>query len=319
MSRQFKALPAEREKLKFSAMFMGATGSGKTLGALITAKGLVKAKYPTLDDTSDEFWKKIGVLDTEHNRSKVYANTSIGNFVGRFLHIEFEPPYDVDSYLAGVSYLKSLGCEVVIIDSITHAWDDSGGILDLHQNMGGQFATWQKINPIIKKLYHALTADQDIHIITTVRSKIKYEAAATETGKMKVSKIGLKPIMREDFEYEVLTALHFDEEHKVTVVKDNTQIFEDAVLLTPDYGVSLHKYLEQGVDVNAERKKAQDILIANVDKFLITHKDNKKVSALMNLIDQQAKRKYGVVSWKDLPFSSIENMYDRLKKEIEND
>jgi hypothetical protein len=319
MSRQFKALPAEREKLKFSAMFMGATGSGKTLGALITAKGLVKAKYPTLDDTSDEFWKKIGVLDTEHNRSKVYANTSIGNFVGRFLHIEFEPPYDVDSYLAGVSYLKSLGCEVVIIDSITHAWDDSGGILDLHQNMGGQFATWQKINPIIKKLYHALTADQDIHIITTVRSKIKYEAAATETGKMKVSKIGLKPIMRDDFEYEVLTALHFDEDHKVTVVKDNTQIFEDAVLLVPDYGISLHKYLEEGVDVNAERKKGQDILVANIDKFLITHKDNKKVSALMNLIDQQAKRKYGVISWKDLPFSSIENMYDRLKKEIEND
>lgn len=320
MSRQFKAVPAEREKLKFSAMFMGATGSGKTFGALITAKGLIKAKYPDLDDTSDKFWAKIGVLDTEHNRSKVYANTSISdNFVGRFLHIEFEPPYDVDSYLAGVSYLKSLGCEVVIIDSITHAWDDSGGILDLHQNMGGQFATWQKINPIIKRLYHALTADQDIHIITTVRSKIKYEAAATETGKMKVSKIGLKPIMREDFEYEVLTALHFDEDHKVTVVKDNTQIFEDAVLITSDYGVQLHNYLEKGVDVNAEKRKKQGDLINDIDAFLEKHKENKKVVALMSVIDQQAKRKYGVVSWKDLPFSSLEGMYERLRKEVEND
>jgi hypothetical protein len=319
MSRQFKAIPAEREKLKFSAMFMGATGSGKTLSALITAKGLVKARYPDLDDSSDEFWKKVGILDTEHNRSKVYANTSIaGNYVGRFLHIEFEPPYDVDSYLAGVDYLKSLGCEVIIIDSITHAWDDSGGILDLHATMGGQFATWQKINPIIKRLYHALTADQDVHIITTVRSKIKYEAAQSETGKMKVSKIGLKPIMREDFEYEVLTALHFDEDHKVTVVKDNTQIFEDGVLITPDYGFQLHSYLEEGVDVNAMRKNKQDDLIGKIEGLLSKNVDNKKVSAFITLVEQQAKRKYGITTWKDLPINSLENVLIKLNEEVAN-
>lgn len=317
MGRTFKAIPAEREKLKFSAMFMGATGSGKTLGALITAKGLVKAKYPTLDDTSDKFWSKVGVLDTEHNRSKVYANTNIGgNYVGRFLHVEFEPPYDVDSYLSGVEYLKSLGCEVVIIDSITHAWDDSGGILDLHANMGGQFSTWQKINPIIKKLYHALTADQNIHIITTVRSKIKYEAAQSETGKMKVSKIGLKPIMREDFEYEVLTALHFDEEHKVTVVKDNTQIFEDGVQLNSNYGTLLHDYLDKGVDVNAERLARQTNLINSIGKVIDDNKENKKIIAFLNLIEQQAKRKYGVVSWRDLPLNSLESMFKKLGEEI---
>ena len=319
MSRQFKAIPAEREKLKFSAMFMGATGSGKTLSALITAKGLIKARYPDLDDSSDDFWKKVGVLDTEHNRSKVYANTSIaGNYVGRFLHVEFEPPFDVDSYLAGVDYLKAAGCEVIIIDSITHAWDDTGGILDLHANMGGQFATWQKINPIIKRLYHALTADQDVHIITTVRSKIKYEAAQSETGKMKVSKIGLKPIMREDFEYEVLTALHFDEDHKVTVVKDNTQIFEDGVFITPDYGFQLHAYLEEGVDVNAMRKKKQDELIVKIDDMLAKHGDNKKVSAFMTLVEQQAKRKYGITTWKDLPLNSLESVLSKLGEEVEN-
>jgi hypothetical protein len=319
MPRSFKAVPAEREKLKFSAMFMGATGSGKTLSALITAKGLVKARNPDLDDSSDDFWKKIGVLDTEHNRSKVYANTSIaGNYVGRFLHVEFEPPFDVDSYLAGVDYLKSSGCEVIIIDSITHAWDDTGGILDLHSNMGGQFATWQKINPIIKRLYHALTADQDVHMITTVRSKIKYEAAASETGKMKVSKIGLKPIMREDFEYEVLTALHFDEDHKVTVVKDNTQIFDDGVYITPDYGLQLHAYLEEGVDVNAMRKKKQDELTTTIDGLITSNLDNKKVSAFVNLVEQQAKRKYGITTWRDLPLNALENVLLKLKEEVAN-
>jgi hypothetical protein len=315
MSRIFKMTTAEREKLKFSAMFMGATGSGKTVGALITAKGLVKAKHPELDDTSADFWKLIGILDTEHNRSKVYANTSLGgDYIGNFLHVEFEPPYDVQSYLDGVEYLKGAGCEVIIIDSITHAWDDAGGILDLHANMGGQFATWQKINPIIKKLYLALTADQDVHIITTVRSKIKYEAAASETGKMKVSKIGLKPIMRDDFEYEVLTALHFDEDHKVSVIKDNTHIFENEVVMNSGYGVSLHDYLEKGIDVSSQRKDKLVSIVKAISNMLDLNKDNKELTSLMNLIDQQSKRKYGVVSWKDLPLNSLENVLVKIKE-----
>jgi hypothetical protein len=314
MSRNFKATTAEREKLKFSAMFMGATGSGKTVGALITAKGLIKAKYPNMDDTSDEFWSKIGILDTEHNRSKVYANTTLGTeYIGRFKHVEFTPPFDVDSYIDGTEYLKSIGCEAIIIDSITHAWDDAGGILDLHQNMGGQFATWQKINPIIKKLYLALTADQNAHIITTVRSKIKYEAAATETGKMRVSKIGLKPIMRDDFEYEVLTALHFDEDHKVSVIKDNTHIFEDDVLLKSDYGMSLHNYLEKGVDVNAIKMESAKKVVETIDNLLQANKGNKELIAFMDLVDKQTAKKYGLTTWKDLPLSSLEGLLEKLK------
>jgi hypothetical protein len=317
MARNFKITTAEREKLKFSAMFMGATGSGKTVGALMTAKGLVKAKHPDLDDTSADFWKLIGLLDTEHNRSKVYADTTLnGEYIGKFQHVEFEPPYDVQSYLDGVEFLKGSGCEVIVIDSITHAWDDAGGILDLHANMGGQFATWQKINPIIKKLYLALTADQDVHIITTVRSKIKYEAAPTETGKMKVSKIGLKPIMRDDFEYEVLTALHFDEDHKVSVIKDNTHIFEDEVLLTSDYGKTLHDYLEKGVDVSAQKREKQDNLIKMISALIDGNPDNKELVALVNMIDQQSKRKYGVVSWKDLPLNSLEAVHTKVKEVI---
>jgi hypothetical protein len=315
MARTFKITTAEREKLKFSAMFMGATGSGKTVGALITAKGLVKAKHPDLDDTSEKFWKLIGILDTEHNRSKVYSDTTIdGEYIGKFAHIEFEPPYDVQSYLDGVEYLKGSGCEVVIVDSITHAWDDAGGILDLHQNMGGQFATWQKINPIIKKLYHALTADQGIHIITTVRSKIKYEAAASETGKMRVSKIGLKPIMRDDFEYEVLTALHFDEDHKVSVIKDNTHIFENDVLLKNSYGVALHEYLDKGVDISAQRLEKVNKLIKTMGDLIEVNKTNKELIALITMVDQQSKRKYGVESWKDLPLNSLENVFEKIKE-----
>jgi hypothetical protein len=317
--RKFEIAEAEREKLKFSGMYMGATGSGKTVGALITAKGIIKAMYPDLDPNSKEFWSKIGVVDTEHNRSKVYADTSVGDtYIGKFLHIEFEAPFDVESYIAAIQALKDVGVEVVIVDSITHAWDDAGGILELHQNMGGQFSTWHKINPIIKKLYQAFTADDSIHIISTVRSKIKYEAAASETGKMKISKIGLKPVMRDDFEYEVLTALHFDEDHKVTVIKDNTHVFEDEVTLSDEYGVELQEFLDKGVDVFAARKAKGEKVVSDIMDLLDKNIENKELSAIMSTVESQAKRKYGLVDWKELPTSSLQTILERLRKEVVN-
>jgi hypothetical protein len=315
--RKFEIAEAEREKLKFSGMYMGATGSGKTVGALITAKGIVKAMHPKLDPNGKEFWSKIGIVDTEHSRSKVYADTSVGGtYIGKFLHIEFEAPFDVESYIAAIQALKDVGVEVVIVDSITHAWDDAGGILELHQNMGGQFSTWHKINPIIKKLYQAFTADDSIHIISTVRSKIKYEAAASETGKMKISKIGLKPVMRDDFEYEVLTALHFDEDHKVTVIKDNTHVFEDDVLLNDEYGIELQEFLDKGVDVFAARKAKGEKVVSEIMDILDANIENKELSAIMSTIESQAKRKYGLVDWKELPTSSLQTILERLRKEV---
>jgi hypothetical protein len=315
--RKFEIAEAEREKLKFSGMYMGATGSGKTVGALITAKGIIKAMYPKLDPNGKEFWSKIGIVDTEHSRSKVYADTSVGGtYIGKFLHIEFEAPFDVESYIAAIQALKDVGVEVVIVDSITHAWDDAGGILELHQNMGGQFSTWHKINPIIKKLYQAFTADDSIHIISTVRSKIKYEAAASETGKMKISKIGLKPVMRDDFEYEVLTALHFDEDHKVTVIKDNTHVFEDDVLLNDEYGIELQEFLDKGVDVFAARKAKGEKVVSEIMNILDANIENKELSAIMSTIESQAKRKYGLVDWKELPTSSLQTILERLRKEV---
>lgn len=312
--RKFDISVAEREQLKFSAMYMGATGSGKTVGALITAKGLIQGMYPDLDPTSKEFWAKIGVIDTEHNRSKIYADTTIGSeYIGRFIHLEFEPPFDVDGYISAAETLKSSGCNVIVVDSLTHAWADTGGLLELHNDMGGQFATWKKINPIIKRLYATFTSDPDVHIITTVRSKMKYEATTTETGKMGVSKIGLKPVMRDDFEYEVLSAIHFDEEHKVTVVKDNTQVFDSGVFMTANYGKELYEFLTKGIDITAKKEERRKTVVASIEEVM--SRGSKQTEVIMKTVSQQAQNKYGLADWRDLPLASLQSVYARLTEE----
>lgn len=322
LSRKFEAKPAEREKLKFVGMYTGADGSGKTLSAILTAKGLVQAEFPELNDTMPEFWSKIGVLDTEHRRSLIYANTTTttGHYIGSFMHIDFEPPYDVDSYIEGVEYLKSLGCTVIIVDSLSHSWDDTGGILEVHAKLGGQFATWQKVNPIIKKFYRAVTADRDVHIISCVRAKIHYSATSTETGKMSVSKVGLKPIIRDNFEYEVLTTLHFNEDHKTTVLKDVTHLFEDNVYIEPQVGVELSVFLNEGVDINAIKEAERAELITSISSLLDKGEDakfKKKVDTLMFTVKRQSKNKYGTEDWTELPTPSLHNIRENLEEIID--
>ena len=316
MARNFEAKPAEREKLKFMGMFTGADGSGKTASALMIAKGIIEAKYPDMDSTSDEFWAKIGVADTEHNRAKVYSNTTLnGHYLGRFMHVDFQPPYDVESYIEVIAYLKSIGCEFVIVDSLTPVWDDAGGLLEYHGKVGGTFQAWNKVNPIVKKLYRAVTADMDIHMITTVRAKIKYEMAQSETGQLGVAKIGLKPIMRDNFEYEVMSTVHFDMEHKPTILKDITHTLIGREFVEPKAGHDLYAFLDQGVDMNAVRALEKENLIVAINGILenVATKHKKAVDSLMFQVKRQAKGKYGTEVWSELPVASLTSIKENLE------
>lgn len=112
---------AKREKIKVPIMITGASGSGKTVSALFIAKGIIEKMHSDLSE--QEQWEKIGVIDTEHKRSLLYADSTIGNVdIGEFLHIDFEAPFTVQRYIQAFNLFKQAGVEVVIVDSLTHAW-----------------------------------------------------------------------------------------------------------------------------------------------------------------------------------------------------
>jgi hypothetical protein len=48
--------------------------------------------------------------------------------------------------------------------------------------------------------------------------------------------------------------------------------------------------------------------------LLEVNKTNKELIALITMVDQQSKRKYGVESWKDLPQNSLENVFEKIKE-----
>ncbi|VXC07021.1 conserved hypothetical protein [Bacillus sp. 349Y] len=266
----FKPTKARREKMKAVVGFIGCSGSGKTAGALLTAYGMMREAYPDL--TEEEIWDKIGVIDTEHGRAKLYAGTTFGEaHIGHFLHIDFEPPYSTKRYDAAVQAMKQYGAEVIIVDSLSHNWQGEGGIVETHGQMSGNsFQNWGKLAPETTALVKTLTRN-DVHIFATLRTKQEYVVEQNSEGKSVPRKVGTKPVQKDEMEYEFMLNFSIGIDHMAETSKDNTQMFEGKPLkITQDVGRKLYQWLELGVDVKAEEEARRLNLIDEVKQMSST-------------------------------------------------
>ncbi|WP_262315396.1 ATP-binding protein [Lacticaseibacillus parakribbianus] len=258
-----KVTKAQRSQIKVPILLMGASGSGKTLSALLIAKGMLEKIQPDLEEAKQ--WENIGVIDTEHQRSSLYVNTEHdGVTIGSFTKVDLEAPFTADRYEEAFTLLKQAGCQVIIIDSTSSAWSGEGGILNKVDEYGGQIGDWKKVGPDQQKLLNLLTRN-DVHVIATARSKQGVEVTRTDTGKVKVEKVGLKPEMKDGTEYEFAITFQLYENHIAQAMKDNSSIFAQPQVLDREVGRKIVSWAELGVDLVAkmrERKiKAQDAIV----------------------------------------------------------
>lgn len=312
---------AKREMLRLALQIKGPSGAGKTVSGLILAYGMMKEKYPELNDY--DLWGKIGVIDTEHRRSLVYVGMQKGPIrIGEFIHADLEAPYTVERYLKMALELKAEGVEVIVVDSLSHAWAGEGGVLDYNESAGNnKFGNWNETN---KKAYNPLVSfaigdTTGVHMITTVRTKQSYEMALDEVGKPKVTKVGLKPIQRDEFEYEFQIVLDVDMEHNVTAQKDNSDIFIGYQgMVIPEQGADLFKWLETGIDIFAEReaeaKRLEEERIAQAKK---DEENRQALARTVRDLEKSANLEVFVKSMEDHPAikRSVETMnLDTLRK-----
>lgn len=206
---------ATRESAKLRLALTGPAGSGKTYSALQIAKGLTG---------------KIAMLDTERGSGALYAN------ICDYDVLRLDPPFEPKKFLEGIKAAEDAGYNVIIIDSLSHAWAGDGGILTIHDRVAkavrNNFDAWREVTPQHNLLVDAILAST-CHVIVTMRTKTGYEVT-TENGKTKVSKVGLAPIQREGLEYEFSCVMDLSiEGHVATASKDRTGLF-DGQRLTPD-------------------------------------------------------------------------------------
>ena len=241
----FNFTKAKRERAKLKICLMGSSGSGKTLSALYLGYGM----------TGD--WSKIAVIDSERGRALMYANRSdLGT--GEFLHCDLEPPYTVDRYIEAMREAEKLVGEdgVVIIDSGSHAWKGTGGVLDAKEQIAQQrgktdFSAWNDAGKIQNKFIDTIM-DLNCDTIVTLRSKVAYtQEVDPETGKSRVRKLGLEPEQKADFEYEMTLVMNVDKDtHCAELAKDNTFLDAEGFYgrVTPELGKRLRAWMAEGIE-----------------------------------------------------------------------
>ena len=221
---------AERKNAKLRLALAGPTGSGKTFGALLLAKGI---------------GGRIAVADTENSSAELYDD------LVEFEHANLQPPYTPEKFISAIKAAEQAGFDTLIIDSITHEWSGVGGCLELVDKIAktsfnnNSWGAWSEVTPRHRKFIDAML-QSSINIIVTLRSKMETVQVNAGNNKKKVEKVGMKVEQRDGIEYEFTTVLDLTHDNYAVSTKDRTRLFAEARPLCENDGVLLKQWLLSG-------------------------------------------------------------------------
>ena len=209
---------AERKQAKLRIGLAGPSGAGKTMSALKLAHGIAPNG-------------KIVLIDTERSSGDLYSHLFPYDI------IDLQPPYAPKNYVEAIELAQNAGYDVIIIDSLSHAWSDEGGLLDQADKLSSKansYTVWKDLTPQHRSLVNAML-NSNADIIATVRSKQAYEMEeyTDQRGnkKQKPVKLGMAPVQREGMEYEFTVFMDIEINHNAHTSKDRTDLFKDEVFV----------------------------------------------------------------------------------------
>lgn len=307
---------AERQQCKASIMLEGLTGKGKTGLALALAYILAGGD-----------WTKVFFIDTENKSANLFVGLpfSTGGQVGKFklMQLTEDIGYKPSHYLACRKAAKDAGALVVIEDSISHAWMYKGGLLDMvnqaakkANNKNDKYAAWKDDEVAAEKQkLLTLIRDPDVHVITTVRVKEKFEYDNVD-GKNKLVSLGEQQIQQEDLKFEPDLVLHAlspgygNTTHPVArVIKSRYPMLLQGQEYTfqTELMLQIKAFLEDGADplILLEQQR-QDYIIA-VKEYLDKHPNAKPIWAVLK--DDAGHKETKLT---DLPLLVIRDLFGRL-------
>lgn len=309
---------AKRVQCKASIEFEGLSGTGKSGAAMLTAKIL-----------AGEDWKSVFALDTENRSLRLLVGTpcSDGSKYGSFKVAELTPDigYAPSNYLAIREAAIQAGAKVFVQDSISHAWQYKGGVLDKVAELKASgnvryskdaYAAWGNEDIVNEKnKLLEMIRDERVHVISTVRVKEKMEYTTDATGKTKLESLGEQQIQQADLKYEPDLVLHMlkpganhngkIEHPRVRVVKTRYAFLEkdEEYDWTPELITQLKQYLEEGVDPETLFEQQRQEYIAGV-KELVANPSKKAIAQVM-----KEDLGYKDVKLADMPLKAIKSLY----------
>lgn len=168
----FQIKEAVRTGVKPLVGFYGKSGSGKTMSALLFARGIAGPSG------------KIVLVDSENGRGSIFADL----IPGGYNVLNLDAPFSPARYEEAIAEAEK-SADVVLVDSMSHEWSGEGGVLDWAeeelQRMGGgdnnKMRSWIK-----PKMAHKLMVQRLLRtkcaLICCLRGEEKTHVTKPENG-----------------------------------------------------------------------------------------------------------------------------------------
>lgn len=291
---QFKKATKSDARLRMA--LMGISGSGKTMTALQIAQ---------------EFGGKTAVIDTERGSASKYADM----FEFDVLELDnFSPTH----YINAVQAAEDAGYDLLIIDSLSHEWSGSGGILEIHNDVTlkdskkDSFRAWGKVTPQHNKVLDKILASK-CHIIATMRTKSDYSVSKDDRGKTVIQKVGMAPVQKDNVEYEFDVVGSLDTDNRLTIEK--TRCIALAGKSFDKGGEQVAKVLKNWLTVDGTKnghKSSQD-LINEVQQLLADlNTANDKTVWKPATLQEFLEFNYAVSALEDMGYEKLEKFHTYL-------
>lgn len=216
----FQIRQATRQGVKPIVDLYSESGCGKTLSALLLARGFVG---PTGD---------IVMIDSESGRGSLYADVLPGGYRVMELN-EFSP----DNYIEAIQEVEKSGAKIGIIDSGSHEWEGIGGVLDMAAANEAKSGRAGLHNWRLPKMAHAKfmlkLLQSPLPWIVCLRAKyksrqLKGTPEMAESGEIRRDQVGktiilkddhTSPLQAEDFIFESTAHAEILQDHSIVLTK----------------------------------------------------------------------------------------------------
>lgn len=294
---------AQRKQAKLKIGISAPSGAGKTYSALLMAYGMCGN------------WEDIAVIDTENGSAELYSD------LGGYSVCPIAPPFTPKKYITAINEAVEAGFKVLIIDSLSHAWNGEGGLLEMQDKAtkasksGNSYTAWREVTPEHNRLVDALL-QSDIDIIVTTRAKSEY-VIQQDGGKTNIKKVGLAPIFRDGLEYELTVFFDLSQEHIATASKDRTGLFDGKNFIpTAETGKALIEW-RNGGEVSKPAQPSPGNKLGGKSNYNVIADMIKGTKFSMDDVSEHIEYTYGKrIAINDLTEVQFKKVVSTLKKNI---
>lgn len=276
---QFQIKKASKSQSRARVALMGPPGSGKTFSALNMAQHM---------------GARVILIDTERGSASKYAD----EFDFEVLELD---TFNPKTYIAAIAAAEEAGADVIIIDSLSHAWIGRDGALEMvdkataSASNKNSFTAWKEVTPLHNQLVETILRAR-AHVFVTLRTKTEYVIEANERGRLVPRKVGLAALQRDGIEYEFDICGVLDTDNNLTITKTRCRALSpNEIIRRPGKNVSdkLKAWLTDGAPL-ADAPESGDTILADLRARVLTGLTHIGLSESHSKVVTRMVEKYGV-------------------------